>query len=686
MTSSTASATHFQQLFQPQSVPIVEDDYLKLFPHRGDFIQSPHPETGEFPTWSTESRHFLSDRLIQQGAYLYGVRFGAETRYLMLDIDAGSLYHPQRDRLAIKRLMASLEPLGGVSSVAVTSSYSSGIHLYIPFQQAQKSWAIAQAAAALLETGGFKLKPGQLEIFPNPRGYSEQLSLYAAHRLPLQAGSYLLDADLEPVSSSKATFVWRWQQAAGRNAVTTKAVDRVLKQYRRKAYKIGGSAAKFLNDLDAEIEPGWTGPGQTNHLLGRVVLREYVFGHVQQGSSPLSGDDLIGSVLAVVQNLPGYEDWCEHQHEIVERIGDWVRSVQESRYYPYGTKKQPLGGDSTRAEQSSELSDATDEPVSLTWNQRQSQEARERIMAALRVVIEQGLPSRVSDRIKALEAQGIGAGSLYRHRDLWHPNCLSQTAEPIQSSLFTPVEADCLDTECLEPIQSRLFAPVEANKLMQFAANPLVQAAMHLIKLGGSRGVSTGSRNDGGDPVIASADSASAQSIARQVMAEKARRLDHAHVQKQRQLDLWAESGDPILMSEAMRSVQAIHQPAIGSALETDRNLYHYLLGGQSGLGLIGLSAAAAATSPDADLVIARADTPAIATTSFPPPSGFSSAVLPPVDLSDLICQIQIDLRRLAWTSAASKQFIADRFDGKSRAQLNEQELRKLTYELRVLV
>lgn len=337
------------------------------------------------------------------------------------------------------------------------------------------------------------------------------------------------------------------------------------------------------------------------------------------------------------------------------------------------------------AEQSSELSDTTDEPVSLTWNQRQSQEARERIMAALRVVIEQGLPSSISDRIKALEAKGICAGSLYRHRDLWHPDCLSQTAEPIQSSLFTPIEADCPDTEWLEPLQNGLFAPIGDNKFVQFAANPLVQAAKHL-KSGGSRGVSTGSGNDGGDPRSMSAAPALPQSIARQVAFEKARRLAHAHIQKQRQLDLWAESGDLILMSEAMRSVQAIHQPAIGSALETDRNLHHYPLGGKSDLGLGGLLDDVATTSPVADLVIARADTPAIAATSFPPPSGFSSALLLPVDLSDLICQIQIDLRRLAWTSAALKQFIADRFDGKSRAQLNEQELRKLIYELRVLV
>ncbi len=67
------------------------DHFLALFPHRFDYIWAEYPNPGENVEWKTESRHPLSDRLIQQGSYLYGVRFGAETRYCLLDIDAGSL-------------------------------------------------------------------------------------------------------------------------------------------------------------------------------------------------------------------------------------------------------------------------------------------------------------------------------------------------------------------------------------------------------------------------------------------------------------------------------------------------------------------------------------------------------------------------------------------------------------------
>lgn len=54
-----------------------QDPFLQLWPHRYDYLWAPHPNPGEKPQWQTESRHPLSDRLIQQGSHLYGVRFGA---------------------------------------------------------------------------------------------------------------------------------------------------------------------------------------------------------------------------------------------------------------------------------------------------------------------------------------------------------------------------------------------------------------------------------------------------------------------------------------------------------------------------------------------------------------------------------------------------------------------------------
>ncbi|MBW4441978.1 MAG: hypothetical protein KME10_12215 [Plectolyngbya sp. WJT66-NPBG17] len=290
-----------------RSVREWDDNFLALFPHRYDYIWAEHPAPDAKVEWQTETRHFLSDRMIHQGGLLYGVRFGAETCYCLLDIDAGSLYHPNHDPFAISRIVSALEPLGLVSYLACTSSYSGGLHLYFPFSKAHSSWQLAIAVATLLENAGFKLVPGQLEAFPNPKPYSTEgtFSLFNAHRLPLQTGSYLLNSDLEPIWSTQQVFVEQWQLTQERNDLDAKLIKQILKQAKRKFFRISGKADKFINDLNAEIELGWTGRGQTNRLLGRITMRSYIFHHVLSGGQPLSGAALIEDIVETAKALPG---------------------------------------------------------------------------------------------------------------------------------------------------------------------------------------------------------------------------------------------------------------------------------------------------------------------------------------------------------------------------------------------
>ena len=302
-----------------------KEAFLALFPHRYDFIYAPHPDPKKKPEWRTESRYPLPDRQLLKGEYLYGVRFEKNTKYFHLDIDSSSPYHP----------------IGVTDHIICTSSDSEGLHIYFPIAKAINSWKLAKAVSFVLENAGFKLKLGQLELFPNAKAYNNEgtPSLFNAHRLPLQMGSYILNDDFNPTNSAQTQFVRRWKFCQRRNAINTHRLKALLKKAKQISYRLSSKASKFLDDLNTEIEEGWTGQGQTNRLLGRITMRAFVFNHITEGGNPLAGKPLIKKIVKVATALPGYKDWCRHQHEIEDRATEWARCIEDSHYFPYGTAK-----------------------------------------------------------------------------------------------------------------------------------------------------------------------------------------------------------------------------------------------------------------------------------------------------------------------------------------------------------
>jgi hypothetical protein len=397
-----------------------EQTFLKLFPHRFDFIYANHPEPGTSPHWQTESRYPLTDRMVSQGSYLYGVRFGTQTQYCLLDIDRKSPYHPATDPFAIARIAASLEPIGLVRYVVITSSYSGGLHLYFPFTELHPAWMIGTAVTTILEKSGFLVRSGSLEVFPNRRPYSDhgKPSLFNAHRLPLQQGSYLLDQSFNAVWTDRQRFVEQWQLCQQQNHISRKSIERLIRQNRPQKHQVSGKAAQFLKDLNIEIEAGWTGTGQTNYLLGRITMKLYIFNHLLESNEPLEGRALVEKIVETACALPGYQDWCNHQHEIEQRATEWARCIESSRYFHYGIAKAAN----------------LNQPVNQRdWNQEQQQQARQRIQQAIAQLLEQDqLPAQTTARFKALVSCGVGGGSLYRHKDLWHPDYLTEP-EPLEA-------------------------------------------------------------------------------------------------------------------------------------------------------------------------------------------------------------------------------------------------------------
>ena len=529
--------------------------------------------------WQTETRHSLSDRLICQGSYLYGVRFGAETEYCLLDIDIGSPYHPKQDPFAVPRLVAALEPLGLVRYVACTSSYSKGLHLYFPFQRPLSSWKLAITVSSLLESAGFVVRSGQLEIFPDPKPYSVngKPSLFQAHRLPLQAGSYLVNEDWQTVWTTPERFVQQWRSTKEQNEVTVAAIYRILKQVKRKPYTVSSKAEKFINDLNAEIELGWTGHGQTNYLLGRITMREYIFHHVITGGNPLVGESLVSAIVDVARSLPGYFDYCRHRHEIERRAEEWARCIENSHYFHYG---DAAGKFKAKLENSIDGDPALKNTVSQkyiqaiatapTWNQQQSEGARDRIRRAIADLLEQeALPANATARFHVLVSSGIGGGTLYRHRDLWHPNYLDLTGETVENPPHPP-------TSKMDGAQEgeKSCARCPASLLQGSGSNPAPDQDFgdRVVRFN-QTGRNSETNPDLKDGTRRSSDAISAQTADRvqQVMVEikatQSARLEAARIafQQQRQIRQQAlqakqiarmqhylDSGDPILVAEAL--------------------------------------------------------------------------------------------------------------------------------------
>ena len=210
---------------------------------------------------------------------------------------------------------------------------------------------------------------------------------------------------------------------------------------------MGMSAQKFLNDLNAEILEGWTSHGQTNRIVGRIALREFVFHHAIHGGEPLKGFPLIDRIVEVAIGLPGYERWCRHQSEIFICAEYWARCVEMSEYYPYKGKA---------------LSARLSEERRQNWNIKQSEEAKAKIRAGVAQLIQENrLPERPTARADALKEFGLSPQTLYRHKALWHPDHLElapeETVHPTQAIEEDPRSSEPLPDETLHPTDTISF-------------------------------------------------------------------------------------------------------------------------------------------------------------------------------------------------------------------------------------
>ena len=525
--------------------PDLDDAYWSKF-NAWQFLQASVPKAHQKPDWKAINTYPIARRLAHRGK-LIAIRPNTYTQFLVLDLDALSRYHQKQNPYAIPQLQQALEErLGLVSCIPLRSSDSRGLHLWYWFKDEQNAYRLAEAVAIVLREAGFILQAGHLETFPNRKAWinsdnPDDWSQYHAIRLPLlEPGSYLLDAHndyeplLHPLLDQQQEFLHLIEHCQRRNDLTSERIEAILATQPKPYKKVSVSGNQYLTDLLDKVRDGWDGHGQTNQLLFDITRLIRIFGHLLHSTEPYwETERLTHAIHDYLLTLPGREQFCGHNHELDKLAQDWAKWVQTSKYKPYGYGKTPL-----------ETEPSPETALPTTHNQKLQQTARERIINAIAWLLDQGrFPTTITARIEVLESLGIQRGTLYRHRDLWHPENLLDRPNPSSSHEFTPIFEIEVPQTRLQPKQEGEFTPIAHKELDTCSAAPPEQAP-DIKESGGSGGIST----------------ASSPPLPRKVPDEKKRSA------QEEQMQHWLVSGDPILEAEARSQLCAF---AIGSAIPT---------------------------------------------------------------------------------------------------------------------
>jgi hypothetical protein len=328
--------------------------------------------------------------------------------------------------------MKALEDAGLTDRIIIQSSDSGGLHIYFWFGEELETYKVAQLLWSVCHSGGFALRGGNVETFPNAKRYTPFPSMYNGHRLPLQpgTGSILLDEYFEEIETINpwGEFCYRVETSQQDMEVLKKKLAWGVRYHRLHARYSGvaglcSSAADWQKSLIDRLTLGWTSKGQTNELIRTACVLAWVFGDGSRNDA---------EIVEKLVNMPGYREFCGHQHEIESRVKDWMDCVTK-QYWPYcRPDMRPFA--SMRDEQPAAAKEKSTE---------RQDDVLERIRQVVAAVIEQPLPIKVSEIIQLIQetakqmfGKGFGINTLYNQKYVPEWRILVETAQShIQQAL-----------------------------------------------------------------------------------------------------------------------------------------------------------------------------------------------------------------------------------------------------------
>jgi hypothetical protein len=325
-------------------------EYYRCFTHspiRADYALK--------PVWKTTVKISLDElvKIFRDKDELVGIRPGKETNQILIDLDLSSIHYPHAflGEIAWKPIEDIRDVLLtiGLESKLFYSSENKGIHIRVFLPEMVNTLHLGAAVEYALIDAGYELKGGQLELSPRIKPYSEEgekIQLHHAFRLPMQrGGAYIgigheveertdidrLDHLVEIIQENiQEQDMDRLKEAMA--AAYDRLYEENWKRFRQQA-PVRGKAAQFKESMELRMVRGFDGKGQTNELMKETLKYGYIFLH-------LTGQELVDWLVGSMEAMPGYKQYCGHQHEMLRKAIVWQRWIEKprNRYYPYGGK------------------------------------------------------------------------------------------------------------------------------------------------------------------------------------------------------------------------------------------------------------------------------------------------------------------------------------------------------------
>ena len=400
---------------EPKSLTTTEltaQTFASFFPYSWNFIYAKNVDRTSKPEWKTETRYPITGRRLYDywtdPDTLIGVRFDNQTEYALIDIDKGSPYHPSNNHEKFKTVLQALEDIGLVRPLIVQSSHSEGLHIYYPFWQEVPSFGIACAIKASLQKNNCEIASGVIETFPNTKKYDSE---YNGHRLPLQTGSYLLDNDLQIIGRDLNQFVETWLTVQEQQDIDLlkQAISEAKANYQPP--KDNRKTIQWREDLEKQIEAGWTGKGQSNQLLYYMGKYARVF----MGCEEIEA--IAEYITKTARSAAGFIKYCGDIKRLEQKAKDIAKWCIK-HHFPFGSKK---------GEQTENESENTE-----TQKAQKQAERLERIRTSVNELTKTGeMPETIRGMAQAIaKAAKVSVETLYDNKQLWHPEFTETSNSP----------------------------------------------------------------------------------------------------------------------------------------------------------------------------------------------------------------------------------------------------------------